>query len=608
MSVFSRKMKRVEVIILIILPLCFLHAENVKQTARAALIYCKRPEYIPPVNDYDDICSNLGWTLEKWENAELDKLIKNLNCYDIVLCGRMYNFANPQPFEKYTKQWLAFMKRGGVIIVAPVMDSPIKWINALGPGFRLRPKGYTGTTRKTIANPKAKLNFGCVIARWAEFGQVSPHWVIANRNDQGMPIVMYQEVGNGLFLASAAYGAKGQRNSFPVEKDLRIIWNFIIDKRKNAVPVEVTSLAWGKKMLGENILQIAVKDKTAKTAKILPTVTLSRNRENIFSSPARNREIASVARQEISLPYSITSAVPDLITFTLRGPAGEIYFRSTGKINIEDLKAPLEKARVKLAKVEKIISFLKTVPVTASCRWLKGYIDNKAKEYSSLYREIDVLEKELERIAKQGSLPAWNGKSKIIRRETENVDKLNSELEVLAKRAKTWENLRLGTADRNKLFTLSEASSFDKVFRDRTWKKPVTRQLRFKMAANEYESAQLVVIPLAQKLEGVKISCSDLTGANGKNRITSENIDLHRVAYVFSSEGKWHPDPLLRNRPFNINSSQVVQPIWITVHTPTDTAPGEYKGVLTVQSREPADKISLPVSVKVWNFEIPQKL
>ncbi|MFA7185239.1 MAG: glycoside hydrolase domain-containing protein, partial [Victivallales bacterium] len=46
----------------------------------------------------------------------------------------------------------------------------------------------------------------------------------------------------------------------------------------------------------------------------------------------------------------------------------------------------------------------------------------------------------------------------------------------------------------------------------------------------------------------------------------------------------------------------------ITVHTPTDTAPGEYKGVLTVQSREPADKISLPVSVKVWNFEIPQKL
>ncbi|MFA6714142.1 MAG: glycoside hydrolase domain-containing protein [Victivallales bacterium] len=617
MFALSRKTMWLKVISLffcIVLSLSVLRAENIKQTPRVALIYSSFVDPFPPITDYDDICHDLGWILDKWENTELDKLVKNLDCYDIVLCGRKYNFINRQRFEKYTKQWLAFMKKGGVIIVAPVMEAPLKWIKSLGPGFQLATKLNSAANSQTAAEPGAKLDFGHVPPRWAEFRQLSPEWKVTTRNANGKPLVVYREVGNGLFLASTTYVKKAyQKKSFgfPVGKDLKVIRDFIINKRANASPVTITSLSWGKKSFGENILQLNAKNKKTgpAPAAIMPAVSLFRDRKNIFVSPGKTYKIPSGGQEEISLSYPVTSAVPDLVTFTVSGSDGSIYFRSAERINIEDLKAPLEKSEEKLAESRKIIVFLETFSGDRLPDWFKVCLNEETEKYSALKKKIETLEKELKEIARQGSAAAWNGEKKIIFQTEKAVNELHEYLEILRKKAATWKNLKLsGTAGKNKSFALSDASAFEKIFRDKILKGAVVRRLKFEMAANEYENIQLVIVPLAKALDGVKITCSNLTGANAGNMIPAGNIDIRRVGYVFSSDGNWYPDPLLRNRIFNIGSEQVVQPIWITVHTPPGTPPGEYKGYLTVQTQKPESKVSLPVMVKVWNFKVPEKL
>ncbi|MCD6220104.1 hypothetical protein J7K43_06955, partial [Candidatus Calescamantes bacterium] len=612
MSARLREMKWLGVMGLVLclgLPAGFLYGDSIQQVPRAALIYSSHKDPLPPIEDYDEIFHNLGWILEKWENTEVGKLVENLDDYDIVLCGRQYNLANTQPFKKYTDQWLAFMRKGGVIIVAPVMDSPADWINAFGPNFQLTTGGYSGTTPKTIANPEAKLNFGPVSARWAEFKKWSPEWIVTNQTDKGMPVVMYQEVEEGLILVSTAYGAKGKSWSFPVEKDFKVIWDFIVNKREKGMPVKITSLSWGKKSFGENILRVEVKNTTAGSVEILPTITLFRNREKVFATPYKIYKIPPQAREKISLAYSITSAVPNLITLTISSPMGEIYFRSSERVNIEDLEALLERSKEKLIEMGMTLSFLKIIPKDyTSFQWVKGYTNEQLKRLSSLETKIEKWKREIKKIADLGMESTWDKKSKIIHQAIEDVNKLSEQLELLNRRVKTWKNLGFESIEKDMPFVLSIASSLEKVFRDKIWNGLVAHQLKFEMAANEYESAQLIIVPLAKELRGVKITCSDLIGENNKNRIASENIDIRRVGYVLSSDKNWYPDPLLRNKNFDISSNQVVQPIWITVHTPPKTPSGEYKGILTVHTQEPKSSISLPVLVKVWNFEIPKEL
>jgi hypothetical protein len=128
-------------------------------------------------------------------------------------------------------------------------------------------------------------------------------------------------------------------------------------------------------------------------------------------------------------------------------------------------------------------------------------------------------------------------------------------------------------------------------------------------ARGEFEPIQLVVrSPTAQNLP---VSCSTLVHSNGKNSINSDHIQLFRVDYVeitkisdyYGRTTLW-PDPLYPitlgheiNFPAGVN-----QPLWFRIQVPANTVPGYYTGTITIG---PA---SVPISVEVWNFILPQTL
>lgn len=133
-------------------------------------------------------------------------------------------------------------------------------------------------------------------------------------------------------------------------------------------------------------------------------------------------------------------------------------------------------------------------------------------------------------------------------------------------------------------------------------------------AGNDYESAQLVVIPQKE----TKISASvagDLKSADGKNVISADNVELRSVYYHYVSHPTdstcvrdFYPDalPPLPNE-FTASAGKNC-PIWITVYVPSGTPAGIYQTNVTLKlvSGEQTQTATVPVTLRVWGFSLPK--
>ena len=157
-------------------------------------------------------------------------------------------------------------------------------------------------------------------------------------------------------------------------------------------------------------------------------------------------------------------------------------------------------------------------------------------------------------------------------------------------------------------------------------------------ARGEYVDVQLVVTaPPNIELTNVNVTVTDLVGPGGAV-ISQFNYNLYREHYVTLQSGSLDYGPFATNRPLppgtypdplipfndpatgdplsgNGASLQAVpfsvtpghnQPIWIDLFIPrgeTTSRPGIYTGTIAVTSSH--GDIAVPVSLTVWNFELP---
>ena len=158
-----------------------------------------------------------------------------------------------------------------------------------------------------------------------------------------------------------------------------------------------------------------------------------------------------------------------------------------------------------------------------------------------------------------------------------------------------------------------------------------TSSLSLSGARGEYVDAQIIVNAPAGGLTNVNMSASNLTGPNGAS-IAVSNFTFYREYYIAvtgtTPEGGsnpplgsgTYPEPLI---PFNdpetgaalTGSLKAVpatvaanqnQPFWIDLSIPRGAGtapPGTYSGTITVTSTQ--GNVSVPVSLTVWNFELP---
>jgi hypothetical protein len=155
------------------------------------------------------------------------------------------------------------------------------------------------------------------------------------------------------------------------------------------------------------------------------------------------------------------------------------------------------------------------------------------------------------------------------------------------------------------------------------------RTVTIKAASNEYEPFRLIVHNSGKnKLTDLNVSVSSLKGNDGE--ISAEYIQLYRANYLNvtkpSNRSKnpagFYPDaliPFIKHdaenvsdqvtyvaAPFSVDTASNAE-IWCDLYVPAGTKPGTYSGLVTLTKKK--NKIAeVPVTLNVWNFELPAKI
>ena len=146
---------------------------------------------------------------------------------------------------------------------------------------------------------------------------------------------------------------------------------------------------------------------------------------------------------------------------------------------------------------------------------------------------------------------------------------------------------------------------------------PFVERYRLEMARNEYEGFQVVIYPIVGSLKGVRFEWTDLVEETTGARIPKSNITVRRQEVLrLHPNGKikdWYfhgvnfdvPDPLVPFERVDI-PAHLSTPFWFTVHTLPETRAGTYRGAITIRASS-AQPRTLELTVKVWNFKIPEQ-
>jgi len=129
-------------------------------------------------------------------------------------------------------------------------------------------------------------------------------------------------------------------------------------------------------------------------------------------------------------------------------------------------------------------------------------------------------------------------------------------------------------------------------------------------ARNEKESFQLVIVPKRNfRLLGVETTLHSTAYT-----FPESSVEVKRVRYVpIRSANRTSPwrfqgligDPLVKFQEEAVKTDQGNLPLWFTVTIGKDTPPGMYKGNITLKT-DRAGKISVPISLKVHSFTLPE--
>ncbi|MCD6218923.1 DUF4091 domain-containing protein, partial [Candidatus Calescamantes bacterium] len=153
----------------------------------------------------------------------------------------------------------------------------------------------------------------------------------------------------------------------------------------------------------------------------------------------------------------------------------------------------------------------------------------------------------------------------------------------------------------------------------------VSDTVSLSLARNEHEGFQLVVVPSRKDLEDLSVEITDLVQPSTGKIIPRKNITINYVGYVGVVEGckrggytfqieyskvnkkpiKYLPDPLLEKEKINV-SKDLVQPVWVDIFAPPETAPGNYYGTISVKAKG-VKEMDISLSVRVYNFALPER-
>lgn len=171
----------------------------------------------------------------------------------------------------------------------------------------------------------------------------------------------------------------------------------------------------------------------------------------------------------------------------------------------------------------------------------------------------------------------------------------------------------LASEDPSASFCVGIGSPFDHVFAEDLFSGTINGPIHLRLARNESEATQMVIIPLTDKtLKGVRLEISPLTRKDAGAVIQPEQWRIGKVGYIESQQQTFDetgqvrhfwPDVFLPPGSFEV-SPGTQQPVFLRLTVPANQPPGVYEGTLRVAVGEETQTV--PVEVEVWDFALPE--
>lgn len=255
------------------------------------------------------------------------------------------------------------------------------------------------------------------------------------------------------------------------------------------------------------------------------------------------------------------------------------------------LDPALQKSRAAIAKSTSVLSSI-TNPVVKT--WAQERLESARARLHELERKIEIPDFQETEIAPM-------------------VESLHA-LTLDVNRLPSLAALRVSAQSSDRDYVAGWVSSMQKVI-PREMPLPLLENKNsetLSLARNEFESLQLVVVPLDHELKNVRVEAGRFTTSDGKvlppDSVVIETVGFVRtkkVAYEVDYSG-WWPDPLLDFLPSVSIAPEEAQSFWVRVHAPKDLEPGSYEGEITI-TPENALPWASKLTVKVWDFTLSGK-
>lgn len=137
----------------------------------------------------------------------------------------------------------------------------------------------------------------------------------------------------------------------------------------------------------------------------------------------------------------------------------------------------------------------------------------------------------------------------------------------------------------------------------------VVHPVQVAAARNEYESFQLVLIPVdGTRHDGITCRAGAWHGPGALPPLVINPVgyvDARPLGYAVGRSGAT-PDPLMPPGPMSLPADGF-QPVWCTVHVPGDASAGRYRTQVTVTvpgDAGPDVVLRLPIDLEVWDFAL----
>lgn len=158
--------------------------------------------------------------------------------------------------------------------------------------------------------------------------------------------------------------------------------------------------------------------------------------------------------------------------------------------------------------------------------------------------------------------------------------------------------------------TVWTAPSASKVAADAEVPEAFQPAARFSAAGNEYEAVQLIIRP--EQAQDYQVTVADFSTEDGKI-LTAEHFQcfqLERVNVAIASDqfgypGQW-ADPLVPLAGQFHAEPNVNNLFYLRVKVPAGTPSGFYRGLVMLKTANPADMLSIPVGLQVFDFDLPE--